>query len=84
MRHDADFFGETELALVFISRRLREALKLESILTEEGVDYLVETGTYLGGFLFKRELAGAFFYVPSVDFERTRQVLLSNRYKPED
>ncbi|HEY3936085.1 MAG TPA: hypothetical protein VGL97_01540 [Bryobacteraceae bacterium] len=83
MRHDAEFFAETELDLVFISRRLREALKLESLLTEEGVDYLIKTGTYLGGFLFKRELAGAFFYVPSSDAERARQLLLSNRYLPE-
>jgi hypothetical protein len=83
MRHDADFFAEIELDLVFISRRLREALKLESLLTEGGVDYLVKTGTYLGGFLFKRELTGAFFYVPSSDVERTRQLLLSNHYQPE-
>jgi hypothetical protein len=83
MRHDADFFGESELSLVFLSRRLREALKIEVIFDEGGVDYLVETGTYVGGFLFQRELTGAFFYVPSADAERARQILLSSGYKPE-
>jgi hypothetical protein len=83
MRHDADFFEESELSLVFMSRRLREALKIEVILDEAAVDYLVETGTYLGGFLFRRELTGAFFYVASADLERARQLLLDNRYKPE-
>jgi hypothetical protein len=83
MRHDADFFGESELSLVFLSRRLREALKIEVIFDEGGVDYLVETGTYVGGFLFRRELTGAFFYVAAADAERARQILLSSGYKPE-
>lgn len=84
MRRDPQFFGEMELDLLYMARRLREALKLEGLLTEAGLDYVVETGTYTGGLLIKRDLAGAFFYVAPVDLARARDVLVSNRYKPYD
>ncbi len=82
MRQEPAFFGETELDLVFMARRLREALRLEGLLTDVGIDYLVETANYTGGFLFKRELAGAFFYVLPDDTERARAVLMQHRMKP--
>jgi len=82
MRQEPDFFGEDELDLLFMARRLREALKVEGLLTEAGIDYLVETGTYTGGLLFKRELTGAFFYVAPVDAQRAQGVLVANRFKP--
>lgn len=82
MRRDAEFFGEAELDLVYMARRLREALKLETLLTEAGIEYLVETGSYTGGFLMRRELTGAFFYVAPADLTRARDVLLTNRYTP--
>jgi hypothetical protein len=82
MRCEPDFFGDTELDLVFMSRRLREALKIEVILNEARIDYLVEPGPYTGGFLIKRELTGAFFYVAPADLDRAREVLIQNRYKP--
>jgi hypothetical protein len=61
MRQQAEFCGEAELNLIYMARRLRDALKLEGLLTEAGINYLVETGNYMGGVLFKRELAGACF-----------------------
>ncbi len=82
MRRDAEYFGEAELDLVYLAHRLRDALRLESLLTAAGFDYLVETGTYLGGVLFKRELTGAFFYVSPADRESVRQLLVQNRFKP--
>jgi hypothetical protein len=82
MRRDPEFFGEAELDLVYMARRLRDALKLEALLTEAGVEYLVETGSYTGGFLMRRELTGAFFYVSPSDLTRARNVLLINRYTP--
>jgi prenyltransferase beta subunit len=82
MRRDADFFGEVELDLLYMARRLREALQLEKLLTEAGINYMVETGTYTGGFLLKRELAGAFFYVAPADISSAREILIKNRYKP--
>ncbi len=82
MRRDAEFFENTELDLVYMAHRLRDALKLERILTEASIDYLVETGTYVAGFLMRRDLTGAFFYVAPADTEHTREILLQNHYKP--
>ncbi|MBV9158820.1 MAG: hypothetical protein JO097_21350 [Acidobacteriaceae bacterium] len=82
MRRDAAFFDGTDLDLLYMARRLREALKLEALLTEAGIDYLVDPGTYTGGLLIKRDLTGAFFYVAPADLERARELLLRNRYKP--
>ncbi len=82
MRHDADFFGDAELDLIYMARRLRDALKLEQLLSDAGIAYAVETGTYTGGLLIKRDLAGAFFYVAPVDVEKSRTLLSQNGYKP--
>lgn len=82
MRRDADFFGEAELDLVYMARRLQEALQLESLLTEEGIEYLVETGSYTGGLFIRRQLTGAFFYVTGRDLAKTRALLVKNRYRP--
>jgi len=82
MRRDDEFFGDGELDLVYMARRLREALKLEDLLTREGIDYLVETGTYTGGLLIKRDLTGAFFYVAPTDLNVVRDLLVRNKYKP--
>ena len=82
MRRNAEFFGDSELDLVYVARRLRDALKLEDLLTQNEIDYAVETGTYTGGFLMRRDLTGAFFYVLPADLEKTREVLERNRYKP--
>jgi hypothetical protein len=82
MRRDAEFFGEPELDLLYMAKRLREALRIEQLLTEAEIDYLVETGTYTGGLLMKRDLTGAFFYVAPSDLRRAQEVLLANRYKP--
>jgi hypothetical protein len=82
MRRDPDFFEEPELDLIYMARTLRSALKLEKILTEAGIEYLVETGTYTAGFLMKRDLVGAIFYVSPAAAEQARNLLLLNRYKP--
>ncbi len=63
MRHESGWFGDQDLDLVYIAKRLKEALKLEGILTDAGIDYAVETDTYHGGIIFRSERVGAFFYV---------------------
>jgi hypothetical protein len=82
MRQEPEFFDGRELRLLFMARRLREALKLEDLLTQSGVDYCVETGIYEGGLLIRTELTGAFFYVDPQDLPRSQQLLLENRFKP--
>jgi hypothetical protein len=64
MRREPDFFGEdVELVLVYIAKKLKEALAIEALFTESGLDYLVEPDTYSGGIIFRAERTGAFFYV---------------------
>lgn len=84
MRRDADFFGERELELVYIAKRLKDALRLEALLTEAGLDYAVETDHYVGGLIFRGERVGAFFYVLSAGLEATREVMRRNGYRPHD
>ncbi len=82
MRRNAEFFGEIELDLLYMARRLRDALKLEDLLTEAGLDYTVKTGTYVAGLLMKRDLTGAFFYVAPENITAARELLVRNKYQP--
>jgi hypothetical protein len=63
VRREPEFYGEQELLLLYIAKKLKEALALEKLLTDAGVDYLVETDKYSGGIIFRSERVGAFFYV---------------------
>ena len=82
MQRDVEFFLDQELELVYIAKRLKDALALEKALTEDGVDYMVETDTYIGGLLFRRELTGAFFYVAPGAADSVRGVMVRRGYKP--
>ena len=82
MLRDSDFFGDQDLALIFIAKRLREAKRLEEVLTTGGLDYLVETDTYRGGFVFVTERVGAFFYVTPEDEARARALMSEHRFTP--
>jgi hypothetical protein len=82
MKRDADFFGEGRAELVYIAKRLRDAQRLESILTAAGVDYGVEADRYRGGIVFQTERIGAFFYVLPEVLEATYRVMRENGYRP--
>jgi len=82
VRKEPDHFVDVEPVLIYIARKLKEALALESLLTEAGVDYLVEPDTYTGGIVFRSERVGAFFYVAPEAVEAARQVLTANGYRP--
>jgi hypothetical protein len=83
MRREPEYFHEAELDLVYIAKRLGEALKLEELLTAAGIDYAVETDEYLGGVVFQNVRVGAFFYVMETSSEPARQILLANGYRPQ-
>jgi hypothetical protein len=82
MRRESEHFGNLELDLLYMARRLKEALRLEEILTAAGVDYLIETGTYTAGFLMKRDLTGAFFYVAPEDLASSQLLLSQHQFQP--
>ena len=83
MRRDQEFFKDQDVELIYVAKRLSEAKRLEALLTSAGVEYLVETDEYLGGFLFKRMLVGAFFYVLPGAAEPARRLMESHRYRPQ-
>jgi voltage-gated potassium channel Kch len=82
MRQDPDFFGNIELPLLYIAKKLKEALKLEETLTQAGIDYAVEPDTYRGGIIFASERIGAFFYVAPEMLDEARTVLRRIRLTP--
>ena len=82
MRCEPEHFGERELNLLYIAKKLKEALSLEQALTDAGVDYLVEPDSYTGGIVFRSERVGAFFYVAPESEEQARGVAVAAGYRP--
>jgi hypothetical protein len=82
MKQDAEFFEGKEPVLVYIAKRLRDALKLETALTEAGVDYGVEADEYRGGVVFRSVRTGAFFYVLPETVEAAHQAMEKAGFKP--
>jgi len=67
--------------LIYIAKKLKEALKLESALTESGVEYAVEPDKYSGGVIFRSERVGAFFYVLPDAIEQARAVMHKHGFR---
>ena len=82
MKQEPSFFEGREPVLIYIAKKLRHALRLESILTAAGVDYGVEADEYRGGVIFRAVRAGAFFYVLPETVGAAHEVMLRNGYKP--
>lgn len=82
MKQDPEFFDDKNPELIYIAKRLKEALALEEVLTSEGIDYLVEPDRYRGGFIFQSERIGAFFYVDVDSVDAAKAVLVRKKYRP--
>ena len=81
MRRDAEFFEDSEMDLIYIAKKLKEALRLEAMLTESGVEYAVETDKYSGGVLFRSQRVGAFFYVLPEALEQAHEVMRQHGFR---
>ena len=82
MKQDAAFFEGREPVLIYIAKRLNDALKLETLLTEAGLDYGVEADEYSGGFIFWTTRTGAFFYVLPESEPAAHEIMRRGGYKP--
>ncbi|MCC6389963.1 MAG: hypothetical protein IT167_05125 [Bryobacterales bacterium] len=82
MRREDEFFGDQDLSLVYIARKLKEALAVETLLTRAEYDYFVEPDRYRGGVIFQTERVGAFFYVAPERESQVREYLAANGYPP--
>ena len=75
MRKEPEEFGEAEMSLIHVARKLKEALRVEDVLTSAGFDYVVEPDEYTVGTIFRRRRTGAFFYVAVHDEPTARDLL---------
>jgi hypothetical protein len=82
MKQDASFFDGKEATLIYIAKKLKEALRLESIFTSAGLDYGVEADEYKGGVIFRSVRVGAFFYVLPEAVEAAHDLMQRHGYKP--
>ncbi len=83
MRREPDFFHDQELVLVYVARRLKEALAVEKTFGE-ALDYAVVPTPYTSGVLFRSQRVGAFFYVAPESVERARSLMRERGLKPFD
>ncbi len=83
MRREPAFFEDREMDLIYIAKKLKEALRLETALTQSGVDYAVETDKYSGGVIFRSERVGAFFYVLPESAEEARRIMQEHGFRSE-
>ncbi len=81
MKQDAEFFEGKDPHLLYIAKKLKDALALEILLCEAGIDYGVEADEYSGGLLFRSQRTGAFFYVLPESVEQARRLLEERGYK---
>lgn len=82
MRQEASYFDGKVPILIYIAKRLNDALRLESVFTEAGLDYGVEPDEYRGGIIFHSARTGAFFYVVPELVERAHEIMRTSGYKP--
>jgi hypothetical protein len=82
MKQEASFFDDREAALIYIAKKLNEAVRLESVLTAAGLDYGVEADEYRGGVVFATARIGAFFYVLPETVAAAREIMQRNGFKP--
>lgn len=82
MKRTLDEFGESELELVMVSTKLKQAIAVEELLDKEGLDYGVEVDQFRGGLLGLSNRTGVFFYAVTTEAEKFRDLLKKNGYKP--
>ena len=73
---------EEDFVLVYIAKRLKEALAIEKLFTDSGLDYVIEPDTYSGGVIFRAERTGAFFYVAPENQTIAFALLTGANYTP--
>ena len=81
MRREPEFFEDRPLVLIYIGKRLDESKAVEEALTRAGIDYAVEVDYYTGGVIFRRERAGAFFYIEEPASEAAARELSAKGYQ---
>jgi hypothetical protein len=82
MKQEAVFFEGKEPVLIYIAKKLKDALRLEDVLTQAGVDFGVEADEYRGGVVFRSVRTGAYFYVLPEAVSQAHQAMSNSGFKP--
>jgi hypothetical protein len=82
MKQEPSYFEGHEPVLIYIAKKLKDALRLEDILAAGGVNYGVEADEYRAGVIFRSVRAGAFFYVLKEHAAAAHEVLHRNGFVP--
>lgn len=82
MKQEAPFFEGKEAVLIYIAKKLKDALRLEETLTTAGIDYGVEADEYRGGIIFRSARVGAFFYVVKERVEAAHAIMQNHGFTP--
>ena len=82
MKQEASFFENREAVLIYIAKKLRDAMRLENVLTDAGIDYGVEADEYRGGVVFTTTRIGAFFYVLAETVDGAKETMERAGFKP--
>jgi hypothetical protein len=82
MKQEASYFEGKEPVLIYIAKKLKDALRLEAILSAAGVDFGVEADEYRAGVIFRTVRAGAFFYVLPETMAAAHETMQRSGYKP--
>ena len=83
MRQEAPFFEGKDAVLIYIAKKLKDALRLEETLTAAGIDYGVEADEYRGGIILRSTRVGAFFYVTREGLGIAHQIMRNNGFAPQ-
>lgn len=81
MRREPEHFDGIEPLLLYVARKLEHAIEVERLLTEAGIDFVLETDTFATGVVFRTERIGVFFYVAPEDGEAARGALEAHGFK---
>ena len=84
MLREPEFFEDRPLVLIYIGKKLSESKAVEDVLSGAAIDYAVEVDYYTGGVIFRRERAGAFFYVEETALEQASTALRAQGHRPLD
>jgi hypothetical protein len=82
VKQEPSFFDGKDPVLVYIAKHLKDALRLEGVFTEAGIDFGVEADEYRAGVVFRTVRTGAFFYVLPEAVESAHAAMRSNGYTP--
>lgn len=74
-RIEFDKFSNPEIIRIYIAKNVKEAEKIEKLLTDNDIDYAISLEPFLPPSLLQSERMGAAFYVQSAQETLCRQLI---------